>query len=77
MPYIVYYPGPVTFAMGVLATGTAITRLQRQQHWVTDVLAGSMLGGSMGYWLAKKHQGKLPNFGLDIAPGQIAMTLSF
>ncbi len=75
MPYMVYYPGPITFVMGVLATGTAITRLQRQQHWVTDVMAGSFLGGSMGYWLARKHQGKLDRFALDIGPAGASLTI--
>jgi len=75
MPYIVYYPGPVSFGLGVLATGTAIARLQRQQHWITDILAGSMLGGSMGYWLAKKHQGKLERFSMDVGPGGFSLTM--
>lgn len=66
MPWIVYYPNPLTFGLGVLASGTAISRLKRQQHWVTDVIAGSFLGGSMGYWLARKHQGKLPRFSEDV-----------
>ncbi|MDA0378753.1 MAG: phosphatase PAP2 family protein [Bacteroidetes bacterium] len=66
MPWIVYYPNPLTFGLGVLATGTAISRLKRQQHWVTDVIAGSFLGGSMGYWLARKHQGRLPRFAQDV-----------
>lgn len=66
MPYIVYYPGPVTFGLGVLATGTALARLKRQQHWVTDVLAGSFLGGATGYWLSKKHLGELPRFAENI-----------
>lgn len=77
MPYIVYYPGPVSFGLGVLATGTAIARLQRQQHWITDILAGSMLGGSMGYWLAKKHQGELERFALDVGPGGFSLTVDF
>lgn len=68
MPYIMYYPGPVSFGLGLLATGTSIARLQRQQHWITDVLAGSMLGGSMGYWLSKKHQGELERFSLNVGP---------
>jgi membrane-associated phospholipid phosphatase len=75
MPYIVYYPGPVSFGLGLLATGTAIARLQRQQHWLTDILAGSMLGGSMGYWLAKKHQGELERFSLDVGPGGFRLTV--
>lgn len=66
MPWIVYYPNPLTFGLGVLATGTAISRLKRQQHWVTDVVAGSFLGGSMGYWLARKHQGRLPRFAENV-----------
>lgn len=77
MPYIVYYPGPVSFGLGLLATGTAIARLQRQQHWVTDILAGSMLGGSMGYWLARKHQGQLDRFSMDVGPGGFRLAVHF
>lgn len=75
MPYIVYYPGPVTFGLGVLATGTAISRLKRQQHWVTDVVAGSLLGGSMGYWLAKRHQGGTSRVSVDVAPSGFSVTV--
>jgi len=77
MPYIVYFPGPVTFGMGVLATGTAVTRLQRKQHWVTDVLAGSFLGGAMGYWLATKHQGESERLSIQVQPQGLSLTVGF
>lgn len=80
-PWMVYYPGPITFGLGVLASGTAISHLKRQQHWVTDVVAGSFLGGTMGYWLARKHQGRLPRFAQDIranlGPNQFAISWTF
>ena len=66
MPFIIYYPGVISFGLGVLASGTALARLKRQQHWVTDVLAGSFLGGATGYWLAKKHLGELPRFAENV-----------
>jgi membrane-associated phospholipid phosphatase len=81
MPWIVYYPNPLTFGLGVLASGTAISRLKRQQHWVTDVVAGSFLGGTMGWWLARKHQGRLPRFSeqvrANLGPDRFAVSWTF
>lgn len=81
VPWMVYYPNPLTFGLGILASGTAISRLKQQQHWVTDVVAGSFLGGTMGYWLARKHQGKLPRFAQDVranlGPGSFAVSWTF
>lgn len=67
-PWMVYYPGWKTAGLGILATGTAVTRLQRRQHWLTDVIAGSALGFSTWYWLSRKHQGRLPRFASGLTP---------
>lgn len=65
-PWVVYYPGPVTYALFGLTTGTAIGRVIRGDHWPSDVVAGAALGILTGYALANRHQ-RHPG-GLDISP---------
>ncbi len=65
-PWVFYYPHVVTYGLLVIAGGAAVARLQRQKHWLTDVLAGGTLGVSMAYWLSRKHQGRLSN--MSVAP---------
>lgn len=76
-PWAFYYPSIVTYGLLVIATGTAIARLQRQKHWMTDILAGAVNGITMGYWLSRKHQGQLSN--MSVAPavglGTIGLTM--
>lgn len=60
-PWVFYYPGPVTYGLFALGTGTAVARLARNKHWTTDVIAGSGIGVLMGYWLTRRHQGR-PGF---------------
>ena len=43
---------PVTIAV---ATGTAILRVAADRHWATDVIAGAVLGGALGYAIPALH----------------------
>ncbi len=54
-PWVVYYPRPWTFGLYAVSTGTAVARLSKERHWVTDVVAGAALGTLTGYWLARRH----------------------
>lgn len=54
-PWMVYYPGPITYAMMAVPVGTAIARVAKGMHWFSDVTAGAAIGFSMGHYLAKKH----------------------
>jgi membrane-associated phospholipid phosphatase len=54
-PWVVYYPGPVTYALMAIPAGTAIARVAKGRHWFSDVTAGAAIGFSMGHYLAKKH----------------------
>ena len=56
MPWVFYYPGPVTYALVAVAAGTAIARIQRQRHWFTDVLAGAAISTAMSHFLYKRHR---------------------
>ncbi len=65
-PWVAYYPGPVTYALFGLTTGTAVARVVRGDHWPSDVVAGAAIGILTGYALANRHE-RHPG-GLDISP---------
>lgn len=54
-PWVIYYPGPVTYALMAIPVGTAIARVAKGRHWMSDVSAGAAIGFSIGHYLAKKH----------------------
>lgn len=56
-PWVVYYPGPVTYAAAGLAGGTAMARLSMRFHWPSDVVAGAAIGTMTGRWLSRRHLG--------------------
>lgn len=65
-PWVMYYPGPVTYTLFVLTTGTGIARIAGGDHWSSDVAAGAAIGFLTGYALANRHQ-RHPN-ALSISP---------
>ncbi|MEM1044089.1 MAG: phosphatase PAP2 family protein [Bacteroidota bacterium] len=76
-PWVVYYPGPLTYGLLAVATGTAVTRVVRGDHWSSDVVGGAALGTLVGYGLANRH-GRHPN-GWSVTPvlgpGEIGLAL--
>ena len=76
-PWVFYYPHVVTYGLLVIGGGAAVARLQRQKHWLTDVLAGGTLGVSMAYWLSRKHQGRLSNMSVvpTVGPETVGLTM--
>ncbi|RMH69583.1 MAG: phosphatase PAP2 family protein [Bacteroidetes bacterium] len=78
-PWLMYYPGVGTYGLLLVAGGTAFSRLATNVHWMTDVLAGSTIGFTTGYFLAQRHQRRnprlrvSPTFGLQHA----GLTISF
>jgi len=77
-PWTFYYPNVFTYGLLAIGTGTAIARMERQKHWLTDVLAGSAMGLSMAYWLSQKHQGRPARVMLapSLGRGGIGMSMS-
>ncbi|MDX1531314.1 MAG: phosphatase PAP2 family protein [Rhodothermales bacterium] len=66
VPWAVYYPGPLTYGLVVLAGGTAVARVARNVHWPSDVVAGAALGAFTGYALARRHLGHGAGAALDL-----------
>ncbi len=55
-PWLLYYRNAPTIALFALGAGTAFTRMADNVHWFTDVLVGTAVGFTTGYWLTKRHQ---------------------
>jgi len=55
VPWLIYYPRIETYALAALAVGTSIVRVIDDFHWMTDTIAGAMIGGGAGYLLARRH----------------------
>lgn len=54
-PWALYYPGPASAGLLVLATATSFSRIATNQHWFTDVLGGSAVGFMTAYALTRRH----------------------
>ena len=55
-PWVYYYPNPLTYALLILPTSTAISRMVLDRHWFTDVLTGAVVGSLVGITLSKWHK---------------------
>jgi membrane-associated phospholipid phosphatase len=56
VPWVYYYPGPLTYVLLALPASTALARMIFERHWLTDVLTGSLIGILTGYYLAQWHK---------------------
>lgn len=65
-PWMIYYPSPITYTMMTIPVGTAIARVAKGRHWLSDVTAGAAIGFSMAYYLSRKH--------LDIQSERVRIT---
>ena len=55
-PWLLYYPNAFTPGLIVLSAGTAFTRMLTDNHWFTDVVAGSAIGFATAYFLTQRHR---------------------
>lgn len=65
-PWLFYYHDYRTIGIFLMGAGTAFTRMIEKQHWFTDVVAGTAIGFTTGYWLTRRHQGRAG--GLEVTP---------
>lgn len=54
-PWALYYPGLATPLLLGVSASSAFSRLATNRHWFTDVVAGSAIGFTIGYWLTQRH----------------------
>ena len=64
-PFAQEYDAPWLY--GVAAVGS-LGRTANRQHWVSDVVAGGMLGYAIGSWLWQTQRGETKS-GLSVTPG--------
>ena len=79
-PWLVYYPGPITYTLMAIPVGTAIARVAKGRHWLSDVTAGAGIGLAMGYYLSKKHL-SFQSENIEVMPvagdGNFALKINF
>jgi membrane-associated phospholipid phosphatase len=68
-PWFLYYPGPATAGLLVLAGATAFSRMVTNRHWLSDVVVGSAIGSATAYALSRRH---VRVGGLRVTPGLAA-----
>lgn len=78
-PWLMYYPGVGTYGLLAVAGGTAFSRLATNVHWVTDVLAGSTIGFTTGYFLSRRHQERPSRVQVapDVGLNHVGLTVTF
>lgn len=78
-PWVMYYPGPITYGLMAVPVGTAVARIAKDRHWPTDVLAGAALGFMTARYLSNRHlraqQGEAPRVQVTptVAPDAIGV----
>ena len=83
VPWVVYYPNAVTYSMLALPVSTAIARVSKGRHWMSDVTAGALIGAYWGYKLSKRHLNITRNDNIDVTPffghnsGGLSLKVSF
>jgi undecaprenyl-diphosphatase len=72
-PYIAEYhrDAPAVWALAILPAYTAVARMKAQAHWQTDVLAGMVIGGGLGYYAHSRDS----SFILEVLPGGVMVGL--
>lgn len=83
VPWVVYYPNAFTYSLMALPVSTAIARVSKGRHWMSDVTAGALIGAYWGYKLSKRHLNITDSDNIDVAPffgnnsGGLSLKVSF
>jgi membrane-associated phospholipid phosphatase len=76
-PWIFYYPHTYTYALFLLPTGTAFSRIALDAHWTTDVMAGAAIGIVVSYYLTKWHKKESPQTRFSFSVDDTSLRLVF
>jgi membrane-associated phospholipid phosphatase len=60
-----------------LASLSALARVKAGVHYPTDVLAGALVGGAIGYFIPVLHMSKKENLALWVVPGHLTIQYRF
>jgi hypothetical protein len=83
VPWVVYYPNAFTYSLMALPASTAIARVAKGRHWMSDIAAGAFIGAYWGYKLSKRHLNITQKDNIDVTPffgnnsGGISLHVSF
>jgi len=83
VPWVVYYPNVITYSMLAVPVSTAVARVSRGKHWMSDVAAGAVIGAYWGYKLSKRHLNITEKDNINITPfigtesGGLTLSFSF
>jgi membrane-associated phospholipid phosphatase len=70
-PFAQEYDAPWLYG---LAAASSLGRTASRQHWVSDVVAGGLLGSAIGTWLWKAQRGNTgPSFAISPGPKEITV----
>lgn len=79
-PWVMYYPNVFTYSLLAIPAGTAVARVAKGKHWLSDVTAGAAIGFTIGYHLSKEHL-KIHSHSVEMRPsvgiGHVGMALNF
>ncbi|MBI3144465.1 MAG: YjbH domain-containing protein [Pseudogulbenkiania sp.] len=72
-PFAEEYDAPWLYGV---ATAASLGRTTQRKHWLSDTVAGGLIGYAAGKWLwkAQRHEGRYQT-GLNLGPDQIGITL--
>jgi hypothetical protein len=73
-PYAVYYHQPLLYAIPVLVDAE---RVYKNDHWTSDVVAGSFIGFSVGYLLSENHLKLSKNISFQTDGRSIVLSMRF
>jgi membrane-associated phospholipid phosphatase len=73
-PFAQQYDMPSLY---LVAASTAFGRVQQREHWLSDTVAGGLLGYAVGSLMSSQQMRREKSWQLDLAPGRIGATKSF
>lgn len=73
-PFAQQYDMPSLY---LVAAASSLGRIQQREHWLSDTVAGGLLGYAVGSLMSNQQLRREKSWQLDLAPGRIGATKSF